>query len=134
MLPGIAELIGRRMQGQIWAPIDTTSITSRIEPSRLCTSPTTSVSRSCPRGKVIAYSDTEGQGLISGDDGCRYTFLRGALGGDLRAVRPGQDVDFQVNGNQAESIYVIGQSGGQIGGKDRVKPRAVTHVAAAGLE
>ena len=58
------------------------------------------------RGKVIAYSDAEGRGLISGDDGRRYTFLRGTLGAGLRVVRPGQDVDFQVNGDQAQAIYV----------------------------
>jgi TM2 domain-containing membrane protein YozV/cold shock CspA family protein len=65
------------------------------------------------RGKVIAYNDMDGQGLISGDDGRRYGFVRGALGGGLRVVRSGQDVDFQVNGNQAEAIYVIGQIGGK---------------------
>jgi cold shock CspA family protein len=69
------------------------------------------------RGKVITYSDVEGQGLISGDDGRRYAFVRGALGAGLRVVQPGQDVDFQINGDQAEAIYVIGQSGGQIGGR-----------------
>jgi TM2 domain-containing membrane protein YozV len=62
------------------------------------------------RGKVIAYSDAEGRGLISGDDG-RYTFLRGTLGAGLRVVRPGQDVDFQVNGDQAQAIYVIDRIG-----------------------
>jgi TM2 domain-containing membrane protein YozV/cold shock CspA family protein len=74
------------------------------------------------RGKVITYSDTEGRGLISGDDGRRYPFVRGELGAGLRAVRPGQDVDFQINGDQAEAIYVIGQSGGssQMGSKSKI--------------
>ena len=67
------------------------------------------------RGKVITYSDTEGRGLISGDDGRRYAFVRGELGAGLRVVRSGQDVDFQINGDRAEAIYVIGESGGQIG-------------------
>jgi len=41
------------------------------------------------RGKVITYSDTEGRGLISGDDGRRYAFVRGELGAGLRAVYHG---------------------------------------------
>jgi TM2 domain-containing membrane protein YozV/cold shock CspA family protein len=69
------------------------------------------------RGKVITYSDREGRGLISGDDGRRYAFVRGELGAGLRVVRSGQDVDFQINGDRAEAIYVIGESGGQIGGQ-----------------
>jgi TM2 domain-containing membrane protein YozV len=55
--------------------------------------------------------------LISGDDGRRYPFVRGQLGAGLRVVRSGQDVDFQINGDRAEAIYVIGESSGQIGGQ-----------------
>jgi TM2 domain-containing membrane protein YozV/cold shock CspA family protein len=72
------------------------------------------------RGKVIAYNDTDGQGLISGDDGRRYPFVRGALGSGVRVARPGQEVDFQVNGNQADAIYVIGGQTGQIGAKSKI--------------
>jgi TM2 domain-containing membrane protein YozV/cold shock CspA family protein len=72
------------------------------------------------RGKIIAYNDTDGQGLISGDDGRRYPFVRGALGSELRVARPGQDVDFQVNGDQADAIYVIGGQTGQIGAKSKI--------------
>jgi TM2 domain-containing membrane protein YozV/cold shock CspA family protein len=72
------------------------------------------------RGKVIVYNDTDGQGLISGDDGRRYPFVRGALGSGLRIVRPGQDVDFQVRDDQAEAIYVISGQTAQIGAKSKI--------------
>lgn len=86
------------------------------------------------RGKVIMYSDAQGHGLITGDDdGRRYSFVRGALGAGVSVVRPGQDVDFQVNGDQAEAIYVIGQSGGQIGGKKLVAGLLALFLGALGI-
>jgi TM2 domain-containing membrane protein YozV/cold shock CspA family protein len=74
------------------------------------------------RGKVINYDDKEGQGIISGDDGNRYPFVRGALGGNPRAFRAGTDVDFNVKGRQATDIYAFhaGGSGGQVGKKSKV--------------
>ena len=59
------------------------------------------------RGKVLAYNDLGGSGLISGDDGVRYPFVRGALQGGVRAVVPGTEVDFQVEDGNATSVYVV---------------------------
>ena len=39
------------------------------------------------RGKVLSFNDTSGRGLISGEDGQRYTFMRAGLEGGLRTVR-----------------------------------------------
>ena len=39
------------------------------------------------RGKIIAYNDNEGRGIISGDDGLRYNVVRGALGGNGALIR-----------------------------------------------
>ena len=60
------------------------------------------------RGKVLSYQDLEGTGVISGDDGNRYNFLRGDLQDGVRTVRVGADVDFQVDGDKATGVYVMG--------------------------
>ena len=39
-------------------------------------------------GKVIAYNDMDGRGIISGDDGQRYGFVRGSIGSRSTPVRP----------------------------------------------
>ena len=72
------------------------------------------------RGKVLVYDDMQGRGLISGDDGRRYSFVRGSLQVDSRLVRPGQDVDFEVADDQAFYIYVIGGPSGHIGQKSKI--------------
>ncbi len=60
------------------------------------------------RGKVLSYQDLEGTGVISGDDGQRYNFVRGDLQDGVRTVRVGADVDFQADGDKASGVYVIG--------------------------
>lgn len=60
------------------------------------------------RGKVLSYQDLEGTGIISGDDGKRYSFVRGDLQDGVRTVRVGADVDFQIDGDKAAAIYVMG--------------------------
>lgn len=59
------------------------------------------------QGRVLSYSDIEARGLISGDDGERYPFVRGALQDGLRTVRAGATVDFQVEEGKAVEIYVL---------------------------
>ena len=63
------------------------------------------------RGKVLSYQDLEGTGIISGDDGKRYSFVRGDLQDGVRTVRIGADVDFQIDGDKASGIYVMGGAG-----------------------
>ena len=58
------------------------------------------------RGKVLSYDDYTGAGLISGDDGARYTFTRGGLMGGAREAFPGQQVDFEVADGVATNIYI----------------------------
>ncbi len=60
------------------------------------------------RGKVLSYDDYTGSGLISGDDGVRYTFTRGGLMGGAREAAPGATVDFEVADGVASNIYIIG--------------------------
>lgn len=60
------------------------------------------------RGKILSYDDYTGSGLISGDDGGRYTFTRGGLMGGARDVLPGAEVDFEVADGVATNLYVTG--------------------------
>jgi len=69
------------------------------------------------RGKVLSYVDLEGTGLIGGDDGLRYPFVRGALQNGVRVVWPGAEVDFQIADGKAISVYVVA---GPIGDKNRI--------------
>ena len=59
------------------------------------------------RGKVLSYDDDIGSGLISGDDGVRYTFTRGGLMGGARQAFPGSTVDFEIANGVAANIYII---------------------------
>lgn len=73
------------------------------------------------RGKVLSYSDLDGTGLISGDDGTRYPFTRGDLGGGTRSVVPGTDVDFEAEEGAARNIYVTTPAyGGLSGDKNKI--------------
>jgi TM2 domain-containing membrane protein YozV/cold shock CspA family protein len=73
------------------------------------------------RGKVLSYDDYTGSGLISGDDGVRYTFTRGALMGGAREAFPGAQVDFEIGDGVATNIYVMaGASLNLSGDKNRI--------------
>jgi TM2 domain-containing membrane protein YozV len=69
------------------------------------------------RGKILAYDDNTGSGLISGDDGARYSFVRGALQGK-RFVIAGQDVDFEIKDNTGVNIFIV--KGAYSGEKSKV--------------
>ena len=73
------------------------------------------------RGKVLSYDDYTGSGLISGDDGVRYTFTRGGLMGGAREAFPGQQVDFEIADGVATNIYVTGGASLNLSGdKNRI--------------
>lgn len=70
------------------------------------------------RGKVLLAAKQGQAGLISGDDGARYTFhLTDVAGG---APAEGRDVDFQVSGSEARGIFAIG---GQANNGGAIKSR-----------
>lgn len=61
------------------------------------------------RGEILTYDDGPGAGLISGDDGNRYSFSRADLQ-QLTPVRAGMKVDFvPVDGVASQVIVVAGQ-------------------------
>lgn len=57
------------------------------------------------RGEVLSYDAAAGAGLISGDDGVRYSF--GAMALRDGAVRAGQKVDFVPVGTEATEIMAL---------------------------
>lgn len=58
------------------------------------------------RGEILNYDDVAGQGLISGDDGIRYTFPRSELQ-QLTPLRPGMRVDFVGQGTVATGVIIL---------------------------
>ncbi|HWU48348.1 MAG TPA: TM2 domain-containing protein [Asticcacaulis sp.] len=63
------------------------------------------------RGKVLSFNGSSG--LISGDDGQRYSFNASDLMGGAVYVAAGSTVDFEPAGNAATSVYVIAQALGE---------------------
>ena len=63
------------------------------------------------RGEILTYDDGPGTGLISGDDGSRYTFTRADLQ-QLAPVRPGTKVDFVAIDGAATQVFVVAQAAG----------------------
>ena len=58
------------------------------------------------KGKILDYNIQESKGIISGDDGQRYSFVnKDWKASELPKVN--QIVDFEVQGNQAKSVYAI---------------------------
>jgi TM2 domain-containing membrane protein YozV/cold shock CspA family protein len=69
------------------------------------------------RGKVLSFSQADGTGLISGEDGQRYGFTVAALQAGGTMLFPGAEVDFEVQDGAAVGIYVIAPSSRD---KDRI--------------
>ena len=63
------------------------------------------------RGIVLQYDDSAGSGVISGDDGVRYSFKRSDLQ-QLRPVASGTKVDFVPNASAATDVFILDVSGG----------------------
>ena len=63
------------------------------------------------RGRVLSFTDVTGSGLISADDGQRYSFSRADLQGGATSVWPGAEVDFEPSEAFARNVYVL-QTGG----------------------
>ena len=74
------------------------------------------------KGRVLSYSVQENSGLISGDDGNRYTFEGGQWRDQALPVQ-GSYIDFQVaqDTDQAISIYLArGAAPSSVGEKSKV--------------
>lgn len=58
------------------------------------------------KGKVLGFDAAAGTGAITGDDGKRYAFVL-ADNKSPSALKPGDTVDFQVEGDTAKDIYAV---------------------------
>ena len=65
------------------------------------------------RGEVLQYDDNTGQGLISGNDGIRYSFERAGLR-QLRPVKSGTKVDFVPKEGVATEIFLVGDASAEL--------------------
>ena len=65
------------------------------------------------RGQVLDFSAQTNAGVVSGDDGNRYSFAR-VDWHVSNAPRVGMRVDFEPNGNTATGIYAVGNAGAAV--------------------
>ena len=59
------------------------------------------------RGSILSVSATSNQGVILGDDGIRYTFVRESWGDHSEKAVIGMKVDFESSGDYATSVHPI---------------------------
>jgi TM2 domain-containing membrane protein YozV len=76
------------------------------------------------KGQVLNYDTLRGEGLISAENGERYTFAGVEWKSAPQQLRTGTSVDFSVEGGAASAIYVVGNPG--------AGPRAIGGGAAPG--
>jgi TM2 domain-containing membrane protein YozV/cold shock CspA family protein len=63
------------------------------------------------KGQVLNYDTLRGEGLISAENGERYTFAGVEWKSAPQQLRTGTSVDFSVEGGAASAIYVVGNPG-----------------------
>ncbi len=71
------------------------------------------------RGKVLGYDLKSGTGMISGDDGVRYSFHANDWKNTMQPM-PGHSVDFDSNGSDAMSVYRLAGDSPLSGEKNKV--------------
>tara|TARA_B110000211_G_C13717158_1_gene394366 strand:+ start:160 stop:615 length:456 start_codon:yes stop_codon:yes gene_type:complete len=59
------------------------------------------------KGTILQFDAKRGQGLISGQDGARYPFQGVEFQNAINELAEGVDVDFEVIGEEARSIFVV---------------------------
>jgi TM2 domain-containing membrane protein YozV len=62
------------------------------------------------KGQVLNYDQLRGEGLISAENGERYTFAGVEWKSAPQQLRTGTSVDFSVDGAAASAIYAVGGS------------------------
>ena len=63
------------------------------------------------KGQVLNYDALKGEGLISAENGERYTFAGVEWKSAPQQLRTGTSVDFSAEGSSASAIYVVGNAG-----------------------
>lgn len=64
------------------------------------------------RGHILSYDPLRAEGLISAEDGNRYTFVGSDWKGAPGQLRSGGQVDFSPSGANAVEVYAFGGHGG----------------------
>lgn len=59
------------------------------------------------KGTILKYDAKRGQGLISGEDGGRYMFPGVEFQNEINDLFEGSNVDFEPNGQEAKSIFML---------------------------
>lgn len=72
------------------------------------------------RGQVLEYNPASGEGVISAQDGKRYTFKGTEFRGDVLSCRPGLEVDFIAGEVGATAVYPMPGQRGRDDGKSKV--------------
>ena len=62
------------------------------------------------KGKVLDYNIQESKGIMSGDDGKRYSFSNSEWKVNI-SPKSNQIVDFEIDGQNAKEIYIHSSSG-----------------------
>lgn len=71
------------------------------------------------KGQVLEFSVQTNSGVISGEDGSRYTFIGSEWKGDNSPTR-GMSVDFEVQGTNALAVYkALGGGSASSGSKNK---------------
>jgi TM2 domain-containing membrane protein YozV len=68
------------------------------------------------RGQILTYDQLRGEGLISGENGERYSFAGIEWKSPVHHLRAGAPVDFSPTGESASAIYVVPSRGTAAGG------------------
>jgi TM2 domain-containing membrane protein YozV len=73
------------------------------------------------RGQVLTYGADTGEGVISAQDGKRYTFKGTEYRGDVLKIRPLDEVDFEPReDNTATAVYGLKPAAPAYGGKSNI--------------
>ena len=62
------------------------------------------------RGNILEFNAQSSTGLISADDGSRYSFSGQDVKSNFQSIRAGSVVDFEAGEGVATSVYPIGAS------------------------
>ena len=71
-------------------------------------------------GQVLEYNPASGEGVISAQDGKRYTFKGMEFKGDVLNCRAGLEVDFVAGATGATAVYPMPGQSGLDDGKSKV--------------
>ena len=73
------------------------------------------------KGFILQYDAKKGEGLISGEDGSRYSFRGVEFQNDIGQLATGTQVDFEASNHEAKSIFAIQDDSSNYGSDKKSK-------------